>query len=105
MHLVVKLDDRSWVLTLSIASDHGVPCEHIGVFYLGKYLVCIGNWGRERDYEEDEVFAHVWVAEWYPMPYGEAMDLLQFGLGGCTALQESNAFLEKVTNWVLWGSL
>lgn len=104
MHLVVKLKNRSWVLTLSISSNHGVPCEDIRASDLGKYLVGIGHGGFERYSGENEVFANVWVAEWNTMPYREGMDLLQLQLGGCTALQESNALLENMWYWVLWGS-
>lgn len=38
------------------------------------------------------------------MPYGEGVDLFEFGLGGSTALQESNAFLENQGEWILWAS-
>lgn len=101
---MVELNHRHWVLALGIASNHGVPCEHIGPLDMGKYLVGIGHWSRKRHCGEDEVFAHIWVGEWDTMPYREGVDLFEFGLGGSTALQESNAFLENQGEWILWAS-
>lgn len=66
---------RFRVLAFSIASDHGVPGEHIGVTYHGENMVSVGHGCREGDDCEDKVLAHVRVVERDTMPYGKCMDL------------------------------
>lgn len=54
---------RAGVLTFSIAPDHGVPGEDVGVLYHGEYVVSIGHGCREGDNGEDKILGHVRVVE------------------------------------------
>ncbi|KAJ1414201.1 hypothetical protein SESBI_19051 [Sesbania bispinosa] len=69
------MKSRAGVFTFSVAPNHGVPREHIGVMYHGEYVVSIGHGSRKGDDCEDKVLAHVRVVEWDTMPNGKSMDL------------------------------
>lgn len=47
------------------------------------------------------MLAHVRVGERDAMSYREGVDLFEFGIGGGTALEEGNAFLEDEGEWSL----